>query len=302
MQDKAMEITPQNMQDITTGYSMVYQDAFAAVTPMWMQVAMESQSRTARNVYPWLGQSLGFRKWVGERVYQNLEAHAFTIENEDFENTVVVDRNSILDDTYGVYRPLMGDMGQSARLHPDELVFGVLKSGFDVKGYDGQYFFDTDHPVGTDATGIVSTSNKGAGTGTPWYLFDTSKMVKPLIYQPRASYQFVALDSPTDEALFRRKEFVYGADGRGNAGVGLWQLAWGSKADLTQANYEAARAAMGNFKNDAGRPLNVRPDLLVVPPSLGFAARKIVEAAELPGGGTNVSYRTARVLETAWLS
>ena len=297
-----MEITPQNLQDITTGYSLVYQDAFEGVSPIYTEVAMEAPSSGARNVYPWLGQSLGFRKWVGDRVIQNLETHAFTIENEDFENTVAVGRNAILDDTYGVFRPLMADMGRAARLHPDELVFEVLKSGFDVKGYDGQYFFDTDHPVGTDATGIASVSNKGAGTGTAWYLFDTSKMVRPIIYQRRADYSFVALDDPTDENLFRRKEFVYGADGRGNAGVGLWQLAYGSKGDLTQANYEAARAAMGGFKNDAGRPLNIRPDLLVVPPSLGFAARKILEAAELPGGGSNVSYRTARVLETAWLS
>lgn len=75
---------------------------------------------------------------------------------------------------------------------------------------------------------------------------------------------------------------VHGVDGRANAGYGLWQLAFGSKAELMPANYEAPRAAMMAFKGDEGRPLNIRPNVLVAPPSLEGAARQCASSATAP--------------------
>ncbi|MTI82736.1 MAG: head protein [Firmicutes bacterium] len=63
---------------------------------------------------------------------------------------------------------------------------------------------------------------------TAWFLMDTTKPVKPLIFQRRKKAEFVALDNPSDENVFMRKEFLYGVDCRDNAGYGLWQLAYGS--------------------------------------------------------------------------
>jgi phage major head subunit gpT-like protein len=66
---------------------------------------------------------------------------------------------------------------------------------------------------------------------TRWFLLDTTKPIKPLIYQTRRKVEFVAKDNPDDENVFMRKEFIYGADARYNAGYGLWQLAYGSTGD-----------------------------------------------------------------------
>ncbi len=63
---------------------------------------------------------------------------------------------------------------------------------------------------------------------TAWYLLDTSRAIKPLIVQTRKKPQLVALDRENDENVFKRGEFLYGVDWRGNAGYGLWQLAYGS--------------------------------------------------------------------------
>jgi len=67
-----------------------------------------------------------------------------------------------------------------------------------------------------------------AGSSTAWYLLDTKKPVKPFIYQRRKSPIFVSKDSPEDESVFMKKEFLFGVDSRDNAGYGLWQLAYGS--------------------------------------------------------------------------
>ena len=67
-----------------------------------------------------------------------------------------------------------------------------------------------------------------AGNDTAWYLLCTTKPVKPLIYQEREKPKFVSLTNETDENVFMRKEFIYGADSRGNAGYAFWQMAYGS--------------------------------------------------------------------------
>ena len=61
-----------------------------------------------------------------------------------------------------------------------------------------------------------------------WFLLDTTKPIKPLIYQQRKAAEFVSKDNPNDDNVFFNKEFVYGVDCRDNVGYGLWQLAYGS--------------------------------------------------------------------------
>jgi len=71
---------------------------------------------------------------------------------------------------------------------------------------------------------------------------------------------------------------------------------------LTAANYEAVRSAMSTtFIGEDGRPLGVRPNLLVVPPALERTARTILEAELIPSDAgtspqTNVLRNTATVL------
>lgn len=92
-----------------------------------------------------------------------------------------------------LFKPMFWDMGQAARRHPEELVFGLLASGFTTNCYDGRLFFDTDHPV-TDATGAtVQVSNLQGGAGTAWYLLDTSRAIRPIIWQEREKYEFQQL-------------------------------------------------------------------------------------------------------------
>ena len=61
-----------------------------------------------------------------------------------------------------------------------------------------------------------------------WFLLDTSKPIKPFIFQKRKAPEFVAMDSPNDPNVFIKREFIYGVDSRDNAGFGLWHLAYGS--------------------------------------------------------------------------
>ena len=68
-----------------------------------------------------------------------------------------------------------------------------------------------------------------------WYLFDTTKPIKPLILQINKKITFTAMDRPDDESVFMRAEFRYGVDGEHNAGYGLWQLAAKSKPTSSES-------------------------------------------------------------------
>ncbi|AKU24831.1 head protein [Massilia sp. NR 4-1] len=69
-----------------------------------------------------------------------------------------------------------------------------------------------------------------------------------------------------------------------------------------QASYGAARLAMRKFKDDEGRPLNVTPDVLLVPPALGDTARALMTNDRLEDGKPNPYKGTAEVVEDARLT
>lgn len=158
-----MIINQAALQAIFRGFKVIFQNAFGEAKPTYTKVATVVPSSTKSEEYKWLGKIPRMREWIGDRVIQNLSAYDYTIKNKDFELTVSVDRNDIEDDTIGVYNPLVQSIGQSAATHPDELVYALLKDGFDNKCYDGKTFFATDHKEGKSGV----QSNKGTHKLTP---------------------------------------------------------------------------------------------------------------------------------------
>lgn len=280
------------------GFKTIFQQAFTTSAPNYTKVATVVPSATKSEEYKWLGDVPRMREWLGDREIQNLSSYGYEIKNKDFELTIGIDRNDIEDDTIGIYSPLIQTMGQSAALHPDEIIFPLLAAGFATKCYDGSNFFDTAHKVGKKTisnkstkalsideygkarSSIMSVTNDQgkpframpnllvvppqlegiarkilfsdtidattniykdsaellvlpdlAANPTAWFLLDTSKPIKPLIFQQRKAPQFIAKDSINDDNVFFQKQFVYGTDSRDNAGFSLWQLAYGSTGE-----------------------------------------------------------------------
>lgn len=292
----ALIINAANLSDMFRGFRTAYNMGFREANPTWNQVATLVPSTTAEERYGWLGQFPKLREWVGDRHVKNLEAHDYTIRNKKYEATVGVPRPSIEDDQYGIYSAIFQEMGHAAATHPDELVYSLLAAGFDTTAYDGQYFFDTDHPVGGQ-----SVSNVQTGAGNPWFLLDTRRMLKPLIFQRRRDYDLRNMNAPDDEQVFMRDEYRYGVDARVNVGFGFWQMAYASKADLTGANLNQGIQAMMAVKSDEGRPLGIMPSLLVVGPSNREAALEVVRAERNAQGATNINRNAVDILVTPWL-
>jgi phage major head subunit gpT-like protein len=296
-----MLVNAANLDTLRVGFKTSFQGGLGQAEQDWMQIATVVPASTKEQKYGWLGKVPKVREWIGPRAVQNLMQHDYSIKEKALELTVAVDKDDIETDNLGIYGPLFTEMGQSTGSEFAAMVYAQLSAGFATNCYDGQFFFDTDHPV-LDASGNPqSVANTDGGSGPAWFLLDVSRAIKPIILQKRKDFEFVALDKPNDENVFMNKEFVYGADARANTGYGFWQMAWGSKQTLNAANYAIARAAIGGMKGDHGRPLGLKPGLLVVPPALESAGNKIVNSELGTGGETNEWKGTAKLLVTPWL-
>ncbi|MBO6553251.1 MAG: Mu-like prophage major head subunit gpT family protein [Roseitalea sp.] len=268
-----------------------FQKGMAGVAPMWDKVATEIKSNARSNEYNWLDKWPRLREWIGERRIKELSGHSYTIRNRKWQSTVEVDLDDIEDDNAGMYSSLAEGEGQAAAKWPDQVVFGLLPKGFETVCYDGQNFFDTDHEVIDPETGeATSYANMQVGAGPAWYLMDTSQSLKPLIWQLRTKPVFANKSDPAkSDYVFMNDKALWGTKARGDAGFGFYEMAFGSKADLTEANFDAAYDAMTGQKDDEGNPLGVKPTILVVPPQLRKKGQEIVKATRKANGADNTN-------------
>lgn len=297
-----MIVNAPNLRAVSTGFSTAFNTGQQAVDPVYNKICMMTKSSGRDEVYAWLGQMPGIREWVGPRVISSLEVHGWTIENRKFEATVEVPREAIEDDRIGTFAPLFNDLGRRSAEFPDQLFAELIGEGFSAPCYDGQYFFDSDHPVRAEAGGAVeSVSNVQAGSGSPWYLLDLSRGVRPFVYQERIPFTLQRRDQDGNENVFLDDVYQYGVRGRCNVGFGLWQLAYASKADLTPANFELARSAMSKLRGDNGKLLGIKPTHLLVPVDLEGDGRRLLMNQNDAAGASNPWVGSAELIVSPWL-
>ena len=150
---------------------------------------------------------------VGEKTYGNKGTKRF---NRD---AYIEARTSMMS--------LTGDTGRALNLVPDLL---VVSPKYEMEAREvlmAEQIDGTSNVLKGTAELMVTTQLAGANEDK-WFLLCTRKFLKPLIYQIRKQIKFVQLTKDDDLNVFMHDEFLYGADGRSNAGFGFWQMAWGS--------------------------------------------------------------------------
>ncbi|HDL5960776.1 TPA: Mu-like prophage major head subunit gpT family protein [Mannheimia haemolytica] len=297
------------LKALDTAFRKEFSAGLKVLEPQWGTVAMKVSSSTATNTYAWLGQFPKMQEWVGDRQIKNMQAQGMTIENKLFESTVAVPRTAIEDDQVGLFTPMVKQAAQSAAELPDDLVFSLLKKGKTTLCYDGQNFFDTDHPVyqNVDGTGTSKTQSNittGSASGKPaFYVLDDSQAIKPLIWQERTTPEIETKFDPSEsDHVFMKDQYLWGVRARGNAGFGFWQLIHRVEdSELNSETLEKVLTAMRTLKGDGDKQLNIRPTTLLVPPSLEFAARKLLEA-ELIDDTTNTLKGVLKVVVNPFIA
>jgi phage major head subunit gpT-like protein len=144
----------------------------------------------------------------------------------------------------------------------DRLRFLALAQGHIRECFDGQNFFDDEHPQFDDRDTTWSNIDT-TDAGEPWYLLDLSKPLKPLIDQERETPHFWWDNQLTSTKVSETGLMTAYGEARGAVGYTLPFLAYRSTKVLNAASYKAARDAMKAFKDDNGEPRGIRPTHLV---------------------------------------
>ncbi|MEL3901099.1 MAG: Mu-like prophage major head subunit gpT family protein [Treponema phagedenis] len=302
-----MIIKDSTLQALRTMVRAEFQQAFDAAVARddYKELVTIINSNTKSNSYAWLGNFPQMREWIGDRVINDMKESSYTIENKKYEATLGVDRTDIEDDNLGQYRVLAQTQGQETVDFFWRQIAKLIVGGFTSLCYDGQNFFDTDHPVyeKPDGTGTnKATSNVlGTGSGAPWFLLDLNRPLKPFIMQERMKPEYDEIKDVQNDTVFMKDKYLYGIRYRGNWGYGLWQQAVASKEELTAANFEKAYGMMEAFKRDGGDPLGLKPTHLIVDVSNRAAAETILLKQNLAGGESNTNYNRVRLVVCRWL-
>lgn len=157
--DTARTIT--NLRSLTAQFDM----AVEAAQPFYPTLCSVRPSEGADEEYGGLGSVPGMREWLGDRQFATLRGAKFTLANKKWENSVRVEKDDIDDGRLVKYGDVLGQMGIEAAHHPDELVFDLIVAGEAAAGFDGQFFFDTDHAWG-DSGSQSNDLTHAAATGT----------------------------------------------------------------------------------------------------------------------------------------
>jgi phage major head subunit gpT-like protein len=163
-----MEITKAAIKVLQTGFSQLYRTGWNNSEPKLQALSTTIPSSTRTNTYGWMARLLKMRKWDGPRVIQNLNTHAFVVENEPYELTVGVEKRDIQDDQLGIYNPIFEELGRQSRKWPDQVLKTALQAGTTGIGFDGQAFFAATHPLnpaGNQSNNFTTTALSATNFG-----------------------------------------------------------------------------------------------------------------------------------------
>ena len=121
---------------------------------------------------------------------------------------------------------LLGDQGKSLNIVPNLLVVSPANEKM------GRLILEADQIEGTTnvlkGTAELLVVTELADQPDYWFLLATQKALKPIIYQKRKPIKLTSKTNDNDDTVFMKDQFIWGADGRSNAGYGFWQMAYGS--------------------------------------------------------------------------
>lgn len=159
-----MKLTDSDLEALRVSLSARFNNAFRGTPAWWPRVAMLNETDEKTGRMGWLADLPQVRELVGDRVYQNFAERSYDINNKDRDLSVAIHRDHLDTKLLGGYAMKFAAMGEIAAKHPDSLMVSLLRNGNTALCFDGQFFFDTDHPVSESNASLGTYSNYSTGT------------------------------------------------------------------------------------------------------------------------------------------
>jgi phage major head subunit gpT-like protein len=106
------------------------------------------------------------REWIGPRKVQSLSEYEVTITKKDNELTVGVSRDDVFFDRFQIIGDKIRGIVTAVPRHFVNYFVTLCLGGFTTKCYDGQNYFDANHPNGTGS--VFSNTTAAAISAAEW--------------------------------------------------------------------------------------------------------------------------------------
>lgn len=113
-------------------------------------VPFESDQDT--ETYPWLGMVPQLTQKYGEKQFSQLRTTKWEVDNAEYQGGIRIPKKHVLYDKTSQVRVRTDELAERTMAHWASLVAPLIINGESTAGYDGQYFFDTDHSEGDSGT------------------------------------------------------------------------------------------------------------------------------------------------------
>lgn len=160
-----MLVNKANIAAVFENINSAFQVSFDGAPIEWEKTTMLVPSGALTEKYNWISDFPQMKPWIGDKVLKALSASDYSITNEEYEATIRVRRVDIETDQLGKYAIQARNIGTTAKQWPEELDADLKNNAFATVCYDGQYFYDTDHPVaGSTYSNLITPALSAATT------------------------------------------------------------------------------------------------------------------------------------------
>jgi phage major head subunit gpT-like protein len=151
--------TPDDLKALEAGLRATYLSGFASEEEPAMELASEQSTTRPEEKHMVVSSTVKMTEWKDQRQSSNFSVFEESAIPLDYQAMVEVMRNDVEDDQIGKYRDVVNDLGRAGRRLWSDLVTEALLAGEALSTYDGQFFFDTDHPVNPAEPGGTTQAN-----------------------------------------------------------------------------------------------------------------------------------------------
>lgn len=149
---------------------------------------LNSGSNQETETYKWLGDVPKYREWIGGRAATHPKTESYSIRNKLWEQTLEFPIDDLRRDKTGQIMVRIGELAQAGAAFWEDLLVTLINT--DGLCYDGQNFFDTDHPVSESTSGSTTAKNEltaseisvlNVGTATAPTPDEAAKIIQALV-------------------------------------------------------------------------------------------------------------------------
>lgn len=161
------------------GFSTIMHNRLKKAESQYDQIATVAQTDNVLDRQLWLQSTPKMKLWLGDKTLNLLRGESLPIITRPHEASIVIPKNDLINDRWGLYRGRVGDLADAYTWALDELAIVMIAAGIAGTAlgttYDGQNLVDTDHTAlsvgGTAQSNRVTGALSQAVYQTAWQRF-----------------------------------------------------------------------------------------------------------------------------------